>query len=827
MAGKEKAMNKNKIYRYLTNVATGITGRKVKVSDVVHKALGYTSKGNQIHVAYEHPIYDDVRTEAAKTMDSSLAEAQVDMIRTGITVHEALHQVFTNFSYEEGQREKLKREGYFTSEYDMYIYHELINLVEDPAIEQMAAQVVGGTPLKALRMTIRTIDRLSDYSDEAEDEIHDLTKALIQFGDIGIVKNKWTFPKAREVFLKIAPMFYDAINEPNGRKRIDAVRPILEEVRTLYRENAEPNKTKDGVNEQLSRTSTPSGSGQGKSGKSSSSESKLNRKRKITIKKVKRDEWEKMKKESEENGESKDDGKSDLTIIVPEDAKVEEGKEDNKDAVSVPVGGSEGDENTPENSASGSSKPDESEAEKDSEGNASSESDKNESEENEKSKGEDASKSDENESKEDEKSERNGSSKSDESESEKSDDAENKDESGKGESNDSSETDDSKAKESEKAEGNDSSKSDAERTSSGKEKKPENGLEIDMSKPGYAESEEDANPFELTDEELEEIEDDDEDIVSDEELGKFEGMIDSILEAATGDSSEGKEKEESSAYDTYAEVAANELHTSAHCKNIIVHAAKNAASPYERLIAPFEADIEMLQNDLKEIFRNDSSRDYYARSGSISLKRMTSKVASTRLFERTERSSEKESIAIYMMVDMSASTTGEKIRQEKLAAILTAETLSAFHIPLFITGFSDYYDVQMFHFVRGENTEEERYSLLNIEPKDNNFDAYVVRYAEEMLKARPEKRKLFIMISDGQPSSNFSAGAAGVKQNAEAVMHMKEEGINVLAFGVGNVPQELFKHMYGSAFIDVSNISELFNKLADALRIAINGEDDF
>ena len=496
-----------------------------------------------------------------------------------------------------------------------------------------------------------------------------------------------------------------------------------------------------------------------------------------------------MKKESEENGESKDDGKSDLTIIVPEDAKAEEGKKDNKDAVSVPVGGSEGDENTPENSASGSSKPDESEAEKDSEGNASSE--------------------------------------SDESESEKSDDAENKDESGKGESNDSSEADGSKAKESEKAEGNDSSKSDAERTSSGKEKKPENGLEIDMSKPGYAESEEDANPFELTDEELEEIEDDDEDIVSDEELGKFEGMIDSILEAATGDSSEGKEKEESSAYDTYAEVAANELHTSAHCKNIIVHADKNAASQYERLIAPFEADIEMLQNDLKEIFRNDSSRDYYARSGSISLKRMTSKVASTRLFERTERSSEKESIAIYMMVDMSASTTGEKIRQEKLAAILTAETLSAFHIPLFITGFSDYYNVQMFHFVRGENTEEERYSLLNIEPKDNNFDAYVVRYAEEMLKARPEKRKLFIMISDGQPSSNFSAGAAGVKQNAEAVMHMKEEGINVLAFGVGPVPHELFKHMYGSAFIDVSNISELFNKLADALRIAINGEDDF
>mgnify|MGYP002521755447 CR=1 FL=1 len=818
---------KNKIYRYLTNVATGITGRKVIVSDVVHNALGYTSKGNQIHVAFEHPFYDDIRKEAAKTMDSSLVEAQVDMVRTGITVHEALHQVFTNFSYENAQREKLKMEGFFTSEYDMYIYHELINLVEDPAIEGMAPQVVGGMPLKALHMTIRTIDRLSDYSDEAEDEIHDLTKALIQFGDIGIVKNKWTFPKAREVFLKIAPMFYDAINEPNGKKRIDAVRPILEEVRTLYREGAKPNKAKDGTNEQLSRSSSPSGSGRGKSGKSSSSESKLNRKRKITIKRVKRDEWEKMKKESEENGELKDDGKSDLTIIVPEDAKAEEGKRDNKDAASVPVSSSEEGENTSENPASGSSRHDE--TKKNSEDNASSESDQKKSEESEEPKSKEPSKSDETASKEDEESEHNSSSKADKSESEKPDDSENKDstESGKGESNDPSKADDSKSKASEMADGKDSSKSETEKASSNNGKPPENGLELDMSKPGYAESEEDANPFELTDEELEEIEDDNESIVSDEDLGKFEGMIDSILETATRDSSEDKVKEECNAYDSYAEVTANELHTSAKCKNIIVHADPNAAKPYEKLIAPFEADIEMLQNDLKEIFRNDSSRDYYARSGSISLKRMTSKIASTRLFERTERSSEKESIAIYIMVDMSGSTSGDKIRQEKLAAILTAEALSVFNIPLFITGFTEYYDVQLFHFVRGENTEEERYSLLNIESMNNNFDAYVVRYAEEMLKVRPEKRKLFIMISDGQPASAFSHGAAGVKQNAEAVAHMKEEGINVLAFGVGNVPQELFKHMYGNAFIDVSNISQLFNKLADALRIAINGEDDF
>ena len=347
-----------------------------------------------------------------------------------------------------------------------------------------------------------------------------------------------------------------------------------------------------------------------------------------------------------------------------------------------------------------------------------------------------------------------------------------------------------------------------------------------MSDPGHVESEEEANPFELTDEELEEVEDDEEEL-SPEEVSKLEGMINSLLESASHDPAEGnrEEAEQREEYDTHAEVTAKELHTSATCVNHIVHASPMSEAWYERLIAPYEADIELLRKDLEEIFRNDSARDYYARSGSVSLKRMTSKVASTRLFERTERSSEKESIAIYMMVDMSGSTYGSKIQQERLAAILTAEALAGFNIPLFITGFTDISQVELFHFVRGENTEEERYSLLQIDAMSNNFDAYVVRYAEEMLKARTEKRKLFIMISDGQPASNFSSGSRGVRQNAEAVAHMKEEGINVLAFGVGDVPQSIFEHMYGNAFINVSNISQLFDKLADALRVAINGEE--
>lgn len=783
-----KVSKKTKTYRYLTNLSSGLVGKKITVSDVLGGELGYTSMGNQIHVAYEHPIYQKLR-ELCQIMSYTLemAETRVDMVRIGVTVHECLHQIFTNFSYEKSEIERLKSEGYFISDYDQYMYHQLMNLIEDPAIESMAHQVVGGMPLKALRTAIREIDRVSDYSQDAVDEIHDLTKALIQFGDIGIVKNKWTFLKAREVFLKIAPMFYDAINEPNGRKRIDAVRPILEEVRVLYREGAKPNKNADGSDEQLSRSSSPAGSGSGKSGKSSSKESEINRKRKITIKKVKRDEWEKMKKEAEEKGETKDDGKSDITVIIPEDAKAEDGK-DGKEGASTPMPEEKKDKETSNKASGDSEEKDAKKEESDSESGSSKES-------------ADSPKD------------------ADDSSSDKGDASEGTDDSSK------SHSDTSSSKNKEHSSKNEEGEDSQDDTSNAGET-PHDGRVLDMSKSGHVESEEEANPFELTDEELEEM-DDDEGELSAEEISKLEGMINSLLESALHDPTEDnrEEMEQREEYNTHAEVVAKELHTRAKCVNTIMHATPNAEELYEKLIAPYEADVELLRKDLEEIFRNDSARDYYARSGSVSLKRMTSKVASTRLFERTERSSDKESIAIYMMVDMSGSTCGSKIVQERLAAILTAEALAGFNIPLFITGFTDRSEVEFYHFVRGENTEEERYSLLQIEAKYNNFDAYVVRYAEEMLKARTEKRKLFIMISDGQPASTFSGGMAGVRQNAEAVEHMKEEGINVLAFGVGNIPQTVFEYMYGNAFINVSNISQLFDKLADALRVAINGEE--
>lgn len=718
-----------KIYQYLTNVASGIVGRTIRVHKVPdgNNALGYTLKGSDVYVAYEHSLF------------KGLSDEEKDMVRLGVTVHESLHQVFTNFSYYERKVEKLRREAYFQSKYDEYVFHELWNLVEDPAIETAAPEVVGGLPLKALKFAILTIDNCSDYTSTPEDEVSEVTSALIQFGDIGLVRGGWTFDKAREVFLKIAPLFYDAINDPDSASRIDRIPEIHKEIRTLYREGAEPK------NNNLSRSSTPEGTGEGRTGKTPSEKSELNRKRKITIKKVKRDEWEKMKKESEKNPSVPDDGESDITVVIPEDLKPEdmEKKEKEKDNTSVPIPKSGNEEDKEE----------------------------------------------------------------DKEEDEKTD----------------SESDDAKKKENGKEdEEKDSETNGSDKSLADSEKKGEEGSAEEY---GDEESE---NPFELSDEEQDILDEDDFEL-SDEDLERIVSSILSCEEGEEHNSQNGKSEEEireKQAADDKSDIVAKELHTRATCQNHLVTAEPGFESVYDRVKEPFEADIEMLRDELREIFQQDETRTYFARSGRVSLKRLVNRTASTRLFERTERTTGKANIAIYMMVDMSGSTWGKKIEQERLTAILTAEALSEFKIPLYITGFTDNEEVELYHFVRWDNTEEERQSLLKITALNNNFDAYAVRYAEEALRERPEMRKLFIMISDGQPASYFSGGSQGIRKNAEAVMHMKEAGIDVIAFGVGNVPDEIFKTMYGEySYINVSNPARLFDNLSRVLRNVIDGED--
>lgn len=204
-------------------VVSGIIGREIRVLEAEHGELGYTKEGNAIYVAKFHPLFH------------KLSNDDVSMLRYGVCIHEAMHQVFTNFDHMKRSIRKLQSLHALKNELDVQMYCTLVNLVEDPAIEDMAESVIGGTPLNALEYSIRKIYELSeDFSVGCKYPIEEVLNALIQFGDLGILKGDFTFNSAKKVFLSIIKPFYDAMRESDGAKRIDAVFPIYAECARLW-----------------------------------------------------------------------------------------------------------------------------------------------------------------------------------------------------------------------------------------------------------------------------------------------------------------------------------------------------------------------------------------------------------------------------------------------------------------------------------------------------------------------------------------------------------------------------------------------------------------
>lgn len=195
---------------------TSLIGRRTIVQDAGHPALGYTSKDGIIHVARDHDFFNRV------------TEPEVRIMQMGINIHEAMHQVFTDFD----ETERILREISDYQQKDLFM--TIVNLIEDPAIENFADQIVGGPALDALYFTIdRCYDLAIPVSEHAETNPlstawYEYMTALVHFGDGGLVKGDFTSQAARRCFDRTIGLVYHAINEPDGKKRVHIAEEIFQ-----------------------------------------------------------------------------------------------------------------------------------------------------------------------------------------------------------------------------------------------------------------------------------------------------------------------------------------------------------------------------------------------------------------------------------------------------------------------------------------------------------------------------------------------------------------------------------------------------------------------
>lgn len=789
----------------LSRIDTTLLGKKSMIVWLMDgNDLGYTMVGTKsqvsIYIAYRHRIFEGLTPE------------EMRVIRKGVDAHELLHQFLTNFDYTKELTSGMSRA-------EAAIFMEFANTIEDPAIEYFAPQIFGGTLLEALHFSILIIYKKSPGIGECKDAFSQLIAALIDFGDMGIVKGRFTFPEAEKYFRIVAPMYNEAITCPDSKRRLDIAKECMEATRPLWEEMVKNREAFEELLRKLLESMARSGlhlmedsekdlksedgdgSGEAEDGKKSSPASR----RTATLKKIavrKKAEEEAKSKEKPEtgsdggsseeksdggsgteqaDGESKDkasdggdmpesadvdpglgtpstDGGSEFVLEESEDKPEEEGKEALDIETDMP--GMPG----------GSSDPDDEKSSEGKEGTAS---------------GDGREESDTSESgKED------GEEKTPEGESSEGEDPE-----GSGSSSRTT----------------DSTGSDGSGEISPMDSIPDDADDLTEDEDKADEMAEDT--FVIDDDLVEKV------------AEELRTEIEKEDKAARAEESDGKETDDLPDF----EISSTAFrHASCYNRHVVAEVSSDALSElYRETVSDYGREIRNLTKALDEVFKGDQEESHRATSGSYNILRGSSGTTA-RIFDKRRDPGHLKDAAVVLAVDLSGSMVCEnRIGQARKTAIVFAEALTKLKIPYYIMGYTadDRADAEHLHFVTWANKRSERESLVAMEAGGNNFDGYSIRYAASLLKGRTASNKLLVIVSDGLPECySYRSFRVGVADTKNAIKDARKICTTFgIAVGTGCDP-ETMQSMYGKDFIWIKDVSQLGNMLGKKLKKLLRKE---
>ena len=746
--------------RRLSLLGLGISGSYYPVNDIsfVNTDVGYTGPDGTIYLApFYHPFLEAILKEHS-------TEEKLQCIK-GTFLHELMHQIETDFDERVRLMTRCKTYG------EQQIFAEISNIIEDPAIEYQARFYMGGDALRALQYMTYTFYKQSPEISTFKTPFEQYTAALIQYGDGGLVRGEFTHPEALEYFRKTLPLIDRIIEEGDGAKRLQLSYDVYEMTRPLWQKVADDATAMAEFMKKLQEMGKSKSDGKRMKSKpekgeddEDAGEDVKKRRRKVTFKKVSKEEFEELK----ENGEKgEDDGESDITVVYCDEESESEPSSGSKSSPEpIPAGlGDEGDPSGPEPSP-GSGSEDGSDAEPTTEPDSESERDADTPNTS---------------------TEKEGGSGSEGGESSEGADAEG-------------------GKEIETSYRNPGDKD-------GSETPKGAPHTIDYSKvssesevtddEGAAEQSLDENVFELSEEDLKSI------------LRELEQCAEELESTAHEIATD------------YAEPLDLPVVQKRYSKPIRVLNQRVPGSEdpsvfnaYDTIVNKKKNEINRLASQLRRIFANDAEETVYRESGRVDIKRLADARVTSRVFNRRIDPSNKSDMCAIIAVDNSGSMYGDKISKARECTIALAEVFAILNIPIKVIGFTgdcDGYDAIHYHYVNWSKSKRERTSLVGIRASSNNFDGYAIRYATEVLRKRHEAHKMLIVISDGQPACYYyNSDGEGVADTKNAVQEAQKLFPTIGVAIDANV--NVLHSIYGSNFVHVRRVSEMFETIGKVIK---------
>lgn len=191
-----------------------------------------------------------------------------------------------------------------------------------------------------------------------------------------------------------------------------------------------------------------------------------------------------------------------------------------------------------------------------------------------------------------------------------------------------------------------------------------------------------------------------------------------------------------------------------------------------------------------------------------------------RHFAKKRPPADAPSLAVGLRVDESASMSAfGRLEAAKRAVLAVYEFCLDCRIPVMIYG--DTADVSrlermsIYAYADLHRIDPgDRYRLMGIRPRSNNRDGMALRIMAERLAAAPQKVKLLISISDGQPKAmDDYTGEYAVRDMQTTISEYERKGVAFLAAAIGH-DKDVIHRIYGdSRFLDITDLNEFPSRL--------------
>lgn len=242
-----------------------------------------------------------------------------------------------------------------------------------------------------------------------------------------------------------------------------------------------------------------------------------------------------------------------------------------------------------------------------------------------------------------------------------------------------------------------------------------------------------------------------------------------------------------------------------------------------------DSDIELYHNQMKAVAdyskrlkkrMNEALRDM--QDGGIKHHRQIGRIVEARYAYRPDQrfyASKKlpedwPTMAISVLVDLSASMRGERLDSAMKAAMLLHDFATGLGIPVFIAGHNAVGDRINYNVMAEFDGVDSRdkFRLAHMYLAGDNYDGIAIDVSASLLAKRNEEVKLLFIISDGQPNHDGYRGDVAKKDIQGIVTKYRRKGVITFATAIGS-DKDKIRAIYGDGYLDISDLAEFPKQL--------------